>query len=675
MNFFLITVVYFTIADTKIMGTTQRRRRPNVVGYIGFLQLFANSLKFVINIPIALCLIISLVIFLFDNLNIVYQLIFQDFLDIIEIFNLLGIIKTKKFIPRLQRLLALKKHNKPIKCSLNKHNNNFILVRHKGKIRKLFGHNFVSISQQKSSNFTTKPKTNNSLSIFSFFLIATCATWSILFQPVPSNWQVCIIWLVVCLLAASVIFLENYITASFSFLFFTLFLLFLYVLPNAHGKASIFAYLFYFLFFFTYHSYFTFTETFFTRVKFILNNYYIKSEWTKIFLWLFLVFLPSLMTPTFIILGVLYPILLNSFLASQSLIFYSILSICLWIVFLGISSKNKVFRDSRANLLSYFSREACIDFVGNNFGSRFVKNLENVQAPLLRRVAWSVLGVITTTGVAPSIFDANTVGTSAAKQIKDSYTGNDLYKSYYEQRKAYQEAVIHAYPQVGSLYLKTCIYLGFPTDLDYSEYQKRLPHYQAEDKDLVLINTDKYEQAKVNINNLCEGWKKQAEKLDTDQLRKAVKKFAILLKEKLKKNDSVFHTPEDIEKATREDLLPIYRYFISEIEMSMLDQSLEINHSEENYILTPFEDTSLGSSSHSESSNMNLERSEIKNSVAKNSSDEAIDQDLSNLTSVPSFADDQSQSSPKRSHTTLQNTDKEEPSSSSTELIKDPKIK
>ena len=41
----LIAVAYFTIAERKIMGAIQRRRGPNVVGYIGLLQPFADGLN------------------------------------------------------------------------------------------------------------------------------------------------------------------------------------------------------------------------------------------------------------------------------------------------------------------------------------------------------------------------------------------------------------------------------------------------------------------------------------------------------------------------------------------------------------------------------------------------------------------------------------------------------
>jgi NADH-quinone oxidoreductase subunit H len=41
----LIAVAYFTIAERKIMGAIQRRRGPNVIGYIGLTQPLADGLK------------------------------------------------------------------------------------------------------------------------------------------------------------------------------------------------------------------------------------------------------------------------------------------------------------------------------------------------------------------------------------------------------------------------------------------------------------------------------------------------------------------------------------------------------------------------------------------------------------------------------------------------------
>lgn len=41
----LLAVAYFTIAERKIMGAIQRRKGPNVIGYIGLLQPLADGLK------------------------------------------------------------------------------------------------------------------------------------------------------------------------------------------------------------------------------------------------------------------------------------------------------------------------------------------------------------------------------------------------------------------------------------------------------------------------------------------------------------------------------------------------------------------------------------------------------------------------------------------------------
>jgi NADH-quinone oxidoreductase subunit H len=41
----LISVAYFTLAERKIMGSIQRRKGPNVVGYLGLLQPLADGLK------------------------------------------------------------------------------------------------------------------------------------------------------------------------------------------------------------------------------------------------------------------------------------------------------------------------------------------------------------------------------------------------------------------------------------------------------------------------------------------------------------------------------------------------------------------------------------------------------------------------------------------------------
>jgi len=63
----LISVAYFTLAERKVMGSIQRRRGPNVIGYLGLLQPLADGLKLFVKETI-LPSNANLVIFLFAPL-------------------------------------------------------------------------------------------------------------------------------------------------------------------------------------------------------------------------------------------------------------------------------------------------------------------------------------------------------------------------------------------------------------------------------------------------------------------------------------------------------------------------------------------------------------------------------------------------------------------------------
>ena len=48
----LISVAYLTLAERKLMASMQRRRGPNVVGFMGLLQPLCDGLKLLLKEPV-----------------------------------------------------------------------------------------------------------------------------------------------------------------------------------------------------------------------------------------------------------------------------------------------------------------------------------------------------------------------------------------------------------------------------------------------------------------------------------------------------------------------------------------------------------------------------------------------------------------------------------------------
>lgn len=279
--------------------------------------------------------------------------------------------KTKNYIKLSQRQFSyrtLKKLSKnPISRFTNKKHPTKKFVKYKKQMH-LFNQYKFNNYPRITNSLNLRAKHNNLFLTTSFLILAGYSTINILFQPLSPYFMVLFTWLITFLLLGSLIFLQNKNQdASFTFLFLVFFILFVYVIPLTSGNASKVAYVFYFIFFFTYHIYYTFNEKFFKKVKFIISNYSSNSEFIKIGLWLLTILLPFLIANNFVFLFVVYPILGNSLLAGHHFVFYSMLLLCVWVLFLSISAKNKIFKEFRYGIQKYFSREACVDFIGNRY--------------------------------------------------------------------------------------------------------------------------------------------------------------------------------------------------------------------------------------------------------------------------------------------------------------------
>jgi hypothetical protein len=90
----------------------------------------------------------------------------------------------------------------------------------------------------------------------------------------------------------------------------------------------------------------------------------------KLILWLLLVLFPTLVNNTFGYVLIMYPLFLLSWLSNNKTVFYFLALFLAWIGFLAVANHFKTFVNVRQHLLEYFSRQACLHFIGNAYGSR-----------------------------------------------------------------------------------------------------------------------------------------------------------------------------------------------------------------------------------------------------------------------------------------------------------------
>jgi len=71
-------VAIFTLFERKIMGSIQRRRGPNIIGFWGILQAFADGLKLILKESIFISKA-NLVLYFLIILNYIYQIFLKKF--------------------------------------------------------------------------------------------------------------------------------------------------------------------------------------------------------------------------------------------------------------------------------------------------------------------------------------------------------------------------------------------------------------------------------------------------------------------------------------------------------------------------------------------------------------------------------------------------------------------
>lgn len=197
----------------------------------------------------------------------------------------------------------------------------------------------------------------------------------------------------------------------------------------------------------------TFSKRFCLRTKVILKGYYVKSQYMKIVLWFLLVFIPSLISHPIVMFTVCQPLLLFSYLFMYYKVFLFFFTSTVWCFLLFLMNKYEVKIDFLKACLDYFSRRACLHYVGNMFGSSIKSMFSKITpARVLLTAAGSGAVLISNIIVPPVVEsmvqihdDSPDIMAKAEKKHRDFCNDYklkvDLYELELKKKEAYEANV------------------------------------------------------------------------------------------------------------------------------------------------------------------------------------------------------------------------------------------
>ena len=162
---------------------------------------------------------------------------------------------------------------------------------------------------------------------------------------------------------------------SFFFLYMSLTYIYFFVLLTLDTSAVLITYGYYFVVLVAYHFYFTFSTLFYLRSVAIIKKYLYSSNYLKLILWLYFVFVCSLFGNIFIFLGVFNPLLLFSIATGNFIFTFFLLVLWGWMLILIFCNKWNLGETLLLKIRDYFSRAALLHFIGNSPGKSLCKKV------------------------------------------------------------------------------------------------------------------------------------------------------------------------------------------------------------------------------------------------------------------------------------------------------------
>lgn len=179
----------------------------------------------------------------------------------------------------------------------------------------------------------------------------------------------------VCLSSCLFAYYYKYFRLSFFLLYVSLTYLYFFVILTKTVSSISMTYCYYISTFLCYHLYFTFSNRFYSRTIIIIKKYLKSSEYFKLILWIVLVFIPALFGETFIFLMVFNPLFAFSIATGNFMLVFFLLILWIWIFILIFFNEFKIFTNFLFKIQNYFSRKACLHFIGNHPGKEFCRKV------------------------------------------------------------------------------------------------------------------------------------------------------------------------------------------------------------------------------------------------------------------------------------------------------------
>ena len=210
--------------------------------------------------------------------------------------------------------------------------------------------------------------------------ILLVALYTILYNPYGIKIQIPVFIGVIILNFGIIKFYINSRKISFMFFVLNSLLIFTYITLSFLSPQIYLSLVYYFMIFLVFHIFEnTFTKRFYLRTRIILKDYYHNSQYIKIILWIWLVFIPSLIKYPLILVTVYQPLMVFFYLLRYDKLLFVFSAVLMWCFIIFVMHKYKIGFTFLERCKNYFSRRACLHYIGNMFGATIRTAIGNIN--------------------------------------------------------------------------------------------------------------------------------------------------------------------------------------------------------------------------------------------------------------------------------------------------------